>query len=75
MFLRQPLIQKKLRIHDTCGVHNLHGMPGVVAGIFGALMAAIASEDKYSDSLYQVKIYLFLLNVKIQSIVLHFLFN
>ncbi|CAD6222287.1 GSCOCG00000897001-RA-CDS [Cotesia congregata] len=49
-----PLIQKKLRIHDTCGVHNLHGMPGVVAGIFGVLMAAIASEDKYSDSLYQI---------------------
>ncbi|XP_074112481.1 rhesus blood group-associated glycoprotein Rh50 isoform X1 [Cotesia typhae] len=49
-----PLIQKKLRIHDTCGVHNLHGIPGVVAGIFGALMAVIASEDKYSDSLYQV---------------------
>ncbi|XP_014296406.1 ammonium transporter Rh type B-B isoform X1 [Microplitis demolitor] len=49
-----PLIQKKLRIHDTCGVHNLHGMPGMVAGIFGALMAGIASEDMYSDSLYQI---------------------
>lgn len=72
MFLLQPLIQKKLRIHDTCGVHNLHGMPGMVAGIFGALMAGIASEDMYSDSLYQVKIYLFIFIVKIQSIYIFF---
>ncbi|XP_043465365.1 ammonium transporter Rh type B-B isoform X1 [Leptopilina heterotoma] len=49
-----PLIQKKLRIHDTCGVHNLHGMPGVLAGIFGALMSGIASEDAYNYSLYEI---------------------
>ncbi|XP_034946674.1 ammonium transporter Rh type A isoform X2 [Chelonus insularis] len=49
-----PLIQKRLRIHDTCGVHNLHGMPGVIAGIFGALMAGIATEDMYNDSIYQI---------------------
>ncbi|XP_033209252.1 ammonium transporter Rh type B-B isoform X2 [Belonocnema kinseyi] len=49
-----PLIQKKLRIHDTCGVHNLHGMPGVLAGIFGALMAGIATENAYNYSLYEI---------------------
>ncbi|XP_015594094.1 ammonium transporter Rh type A isoform X2 [Cephus cinctus] len=49
-----PLIQKHLRIHDTCGVHNLHGMPGVLAGLFGALMAGIASEESYYYSLYAI---------------------
>ncbi|XP_071859155.1 rhesus blood group-associated glycoprotein Rh50 isoform X3 [Bombus fervidus] len=49
-----PLIQKRLRIHDTCGVHNLHGMPGVLGGIFGALMAGIATEASYDYSLYEI---------------------
>ncbi|XP_034377665.1 ammonium transporter Rh type A isoform X1 [Arvicanthis niloticus] len=28
-----PLLANKLRIHDTCGVHNLHGLPGVFGGL------------------------------------------
>jgi len=50
----QPIIQKRLRIHDTCGVHNLHGMPGVLAALFGALMAILATETSYDYSLYEV---------------------
>ena len=40
-------MNKKLSIHDTCGVHNLHGMPGVMAGIVGAITAAMATQDEY----------------------------
>ena len=44
----QPFLNDSLKIHDTCGVHNLHGMPGVLAGLIGALMAGIATEGEYT---------------------------
>merc|ERR1719486_791328 len=34
-------------IHDTCGVHNLHGMPGILGGVCGAISAAIAGDSAY----------------------------
>ena len=44
----------KMKIHDTCGVHNLHGMPGVLAGIGGAVMAALSSYDSWGERLVHV---------------------
>lgn len=49
-----PLLASKLKIHDTCGVNNLHGMPGVFAGIIGAIVAAMATVESYGESLYEV---------------------
>ncbi|KAK3851469.1 hypothetical protein Pcinc_041890 [Petrolisthes cinctipes] len=49
-----PFLCARLRLHDTCGVHNLHGMPGVLAGIIGCVCAAMASEDTYGPSLYKI---------------------
>ena len=43
----QPAINNRLGIHDTCGVHNLHGMPGLLAGIVGAVTTAVATFDEY----------------------------
>ncbi|KAJ8393157.1 hypothetical protein AAFF_G00068400 [Aldrovandia affinis] len=42
-----PFMEKRLKIQDTCGVHNLHAMPGVIGGIVGAITAAAASESTY----------------------------
>ena len=39
----------KLKIHDTCGVNNLHGMPGILAGVIGAIVSALATEDDYGN--------------------------
>jgi len=35
-----PILSKRFNIQDVCGIHNLHGMPGVlscIVGIFGTL--------------------------------------
>jgi len=42
-----PLL-KKIRLHDTCGVNNLHGIPGLISGIGGAIVAAVATRDSYT---------------------------
>lgn len=49
-----PLITSKLRIHDTCGVHNLHGMPAVISAIFSAIYACLATKDNYKDTLEHI---------------------
>ncbi|XP_050750888.1 ammonium transporter Rh type A [Gymnogyps californianus] len=39
-----PLLASKLNIQDTCGVHNLHGLPGILGGIAGIVVTAINEE-------------------------------
>lgn len=49
-----PFLSSTLKTHDTCGVNNLHGMPALIAGIAGAVTAAVASESTYGPSLYEM---------------------
>ncbi|NXX73761.1 RHAG protein, partial [Urocolius indicus] len=39
-----PLLASKLCIQDTCGVHNLHGLPGIMGGIASIIVTAIQGE-------------------------------
>ncbi|NWH34790.1 RHAG protein, partial [Chloropsis hardwickii] len=46
-----PVMASKLKIQDTCGVHNLHGLPGILGGIAGIIVTAIKTESRNSHLL------------------------
>jgi hypothetical protein len=50
----QPLLEERMNLFDTCGVHNLHGMPGVLGGIASVISAYFASELLYGDNIGDV---------------------
>ena len=41
MFFNKSLMNG-LGLHDTCGVHFTHGLPGIIAGIASAVATATA---------------------------------
>lgn len=49
----QPILEK-YNIHDTCGVHNLHGIPGLIGGIGGAISASVVPDNLYGDNISKI---------------------
>jgi len=47
-----PFLAENINLQDTCGVHSLHGMPGVLGGITSAIViAGIADKGFPEDQL------------------------
>jgi len=44
----QPRLQSLLKIVDTCGVHNLHGMPGLLGGIIAVFVVPNSAKAQLS---------------------------
>ncbi|XP_069334674.1 ammonium transporter Rh type B isoform X1 [Eulemur rufifrons] len=49
-----PILESKFKVQDTCGVHNLHGMPGILGALLGVLVAGLATHEAYGDGLENV---------------------
>ncbi|XP_045898330.1 ammonium transporter Rh type A-like, partial [Micropterus dolomieu] len=39
------ILASNLSIQDTCGVHNLHGMPGILGGLAGIVAVALGKKE------------------------------
>ena len=49
-FVFTPAIfSKRLKIHDSCGVHSLHAIPGLVGGIASVGLALAMSEEEFGE--------------------------
>ncbi|XP_068030973.1 ammonium transporter Rh type B isoform X1 [Anomalospiza imberbis] len=42
-----PVLHSRLKIQDTCGVHNTHGLPGILGALLGTLLTLLATADTY----------------------------
>ncbi|CAD6186788.1 unnamed protein product [Caenorhabditis auriculariae] len=49
-----PKMERRFHIFDTCGVHNLHGLPGILSGIIGIFFAWFYDAESYGKTLYHI---------------------
>ncbi|XP_054038734.1 ammonium transporter Rh type B [Rissa tridactyla] len=46
-----PVLRSRLKTQDTCGIHNVHGLPGILGTLLGTLLTALATADAYGGRL------------------------
>ncbi|XP_037534854.1 ammonium transporter Rh type B-like [Nematolebias whitei] len=49
-----PFLAQRMRIQDQCGIHNLHGLTGLISSTAGICAILLASEETYGPSLYEI---------------------
>jgi ammonium transporter Rh len=62
----QSRIEGFLSIYDTCGVFNLHGIPGFIGGITSVISVAVYNQDN-KDTLYQLAFIFITISISIVS--------
>lgn len=40
-----PFLERTIGLYDTCGINNLHGIPGLLGGILSAIVIAAYNSD------------------------------
>jgi ammonium transporter Rh len=43
-------VLRQIGLSDVCGVHNLHGLPGLIGGVASALLAAAIKDSDYQGN-------------------------
>lgn len=49
-----PFLANRMRIQDQCGIHNLHGLTGLISSTAGIVAILLATEETYGPSMYQI---------------------
>ncbi|XP_048178185.1 ammonium transporter Rh type B-like [Corvus hawaiiensis] len=49
-----PLLGRKLTFHDQCGIHNLHGLPGILGAAASVVAVLVASKDTSGSHSFQL---------------------
>lgn len=49
-----PFLARNMRIQDQCGIHNLHGLTGLISSTAGICAILLATEETYGPSMYQI---------------------
>ncbi|KAF1324626.1 Ammonium transporter, partial [Globisporangium splendens] len=49
-----PALERRIRLSDSAGILNLHGMPGVLGGLAGAFATMALSDDNYGNVLTDI---------------------
>jgi ammonium transporter Rh len=43
-------LKRRIGLHDTAGVHNLHGIPGLLGGLISGVAVAVYNSDPLTNS-------------------------
>lgn len=43
-------LSNKFGLSDTCGIHNLHGIPGVLGAIISAMVISTVTEENFGGA-------------------------
>lgn len=49
-----PFLAQTMKIQDQCGIHNLHGLTGLISSTAGICAILLAKEETYGPSMYQI---------------------
>ncbi|XP_054464745.1 ammonium transporter Rh type B-A-like [Anoplopoma fimbria] len=49
-----PVLARHFRIQDQCGIHNLHGLTGLISCTAGICAILMANEETYGPSFYEI---------------------
>ncbi|XP_057702590.1 ammonium transporter Rh type B-like [Corythoichthys intestinalis] len=49
-----PFLARHMKIQDQCGIHNLHGLTGLISSAAGICAILLATEETYGPSMYRI---------------------